>query len=200
MKRLLLLFKKLRNKLKFIQIPFVLKHISRAQAAAAAAKAAFVAVQQQHLNHGGIGPIYDPEIPLYREANTLLAAAGVTNSVGPIPTAVTNNSIATDYNADVNLMTGANISLSSLDGPSPLLAMNLTTNSKGSREKCSVKEQPENFGHSQANDSNIDLTLPITSTYLRRIKALGFPTRYRNLSAEDNSLFHVSKLVILTIQ
>ena len=131
------------------------------------------------------------------EANTLLAAAGVATNMDPIPTIITNNAI-TEHNADVNLLAGTNTSISNVDGHSPMMAMNLTTNTKGPQEICSVREQTEHFGQPQTKDGNIDLSLPITSTYLRRMKALGLPYRYGNLYGQHNTLFHVSKIGILT--
>ena len=172
------------------------QQISRAQAAAAAAaaKAAFVAVQQQHLNNGGMGPTYNTDNPLFREANSILAAAGVTNNMDHVSTLITNNATVNEGNTVTNLLAVNNPSVTNADVTSPLMAMNLTTNTKSPTENFMSTGQGEIIGQSQPN-GNIDLTLPITSTYLKRMKALGLTTGYESLYGQHSALFNVSNSI-----
>ena len=71
------------------------------------------------------------------------------------------------------------------------MAMNLTTNAKSLQDTLTAAahvEQP------QTKEGSIDLTLPITSTYLKRMKALGLSGGYENLYGQNNALFKVSTL------
>ena len=173
----------------------LLQQISRAQAAAAAAaaKAAFVAVQQQHLGSGGLGQAYSPDIPLFRDANTLLAAAGVSHHMDPIGTALAGAVNTVDSSNEGNLHSISSGSVSSAEGASPLMAMNLSTNTKIQRDNLTLSDAAENIhGRTHTKDGNIDLSLPITSTYLKRMKALGLSGGYENLYGQHGALFNVS--------
>ena len=178
---------------------FTFQQISRAQAAAAAAaaKAAFVAVQQQHLTNGGIVPTYNPDIPLFREANSLLAAAGAANNLDSAAAVMAGNDNTSNENhTNTNLLSVTNLATSTPDGNLPTMAMNLTTHAKNSPNNSFVtSDQSESLGQSQTKDS-IDLTLPITSTYIKRMKALGLTTGYEHLYGQHAATgFNVSSFI-----
>ena len=96
----------------FITSSFLFQQISRAQAAAAAAaaKAAFVAVQQQHLSNGGLGPAYNPDISLFREANSLLAANGAVDNIESSSAVMDgNDAIPVEHNTGQNVLSVTNL-------------------------------------------------------------------------------------------
>ena len=75
------------------------------------------------------------------------------------------------------------------------MAMNLTTNGKGPTENMVCTDHTATLAPPQTKDGNIDLSLPITSTYLKRMKALGLTTGYESLYGHHSTIFNVSNLI-----
>ena len=129
------------------------------------------------MTNGGIGPAYNPDISLFREANSLLAATGGLDNMDSASTAMTGNDVSCgEHNTGPNLLSVSNLTSPNSEGNHPVTAMNLTTNPKNS--------QSESLAHSK---ESIDLTLPITSTYIKRMKALGLSTGYEHLYDQQTS-------------
>ena len=139
------------------------------------------------MTNGGIGPAYNPDISLFREANSLLAATGGLDNMDSVSTAMAGNDAScSEHNTGPNLLSVSNLTSPNSEGNHPVTAMNLTTNPKNG--------QSESLAQSQSKES-IDLTLPITSTYIKRMKALGLSTGYEHLYDQQTSTgFNVSTL------
>ena len=139
------------------------------------------------MTNGGIGPAYNPDISLFREANSLLAATGGLDNMDSASTAMTGNDVSCgEHNTGPNLLSVSNLTSPNSEGNHPVTAMNLTTNPKNS--------QSESLAHSK---ESIDLTLPITSTYIKRMKALGLSTGYEHLYDQQTSTgSNVSNLLL----
>ena len=122
---------------------------------------------------------------LFREANSLLAASGAVDNLDTTSAVMTgNDSTSGEHNTGSNLLSVTNLTSPSSDGNQSTTAMNLTINAKNN--------QVESLEQSQAKES-IDLTLPITSTYIKRMKALGLSTGYEHLyDQQANAGFNVS--------
>ena len=111
----------------------------------------------------------------------------------PIGTALAGAVNTVDSSNDGNLHSISSGSVSSAEGASPLMAMNLSTNTKIQRDNLTLSDTAENIhGRTHTKDGNIDLSLPITSTYLKRMKALGLSGGYENLYGQHGALFNVS--------
>ena len=122
---------------------------------------------------------------LFREANSLLAASGAVDNLDTASAVMTgNDNTSGEHNTASNLLSVTNLTSPSSDGNQSTTAMNLTINAKNN--------QVESLEQSQAKES-IDLTLPITSTYIKRMKALGLSTGYEHLyDQQGNAGFNVS--------
>ena len=144
------------------------------------------------MTNGGIGPAYNPDISLFREANSLLAATGGLDNMDSASTAMAGNDASCgEHNTGPNLLSVSNLTSPNSEGNQPITAMNLTTNPKNG--------QSESLAQSQSKES-IDLTLPITSTYIKRMKALGLSTGYEHLYDQQTSTgFNVSTLANMDI-
>ena len=130
--------------------------------------------QKQHLTNGTpAATTYHPNIALLRDANTLLAASST--AVGNLDNGI-NAKLNNKTNGAFLVDTGA--STCNAGNDMQFGAMNLTTNTK----TPPILQETEKDG----TKMDIDLTLPITSTYLRRMKALGLSTGFEHIYGHPN--------------
>ena len=126
-----------------------------------------------------------------------MAAAGAANNLDSATAVMAGNDATSGENHTApNLLSVTNLTSPNPDGNQPTMAMNLTTHAKNNPKNNFVAaDQSESLGQSQTKES-IDLTLPITSTYIKRMKALGLSTGYEHLYGQHATTgFNVSSFI-----